>query len=196
MATNALPDKCGVGTACPGCGRRLPLRFSDHGEEVALWECVGCESPFAGVLLPDIVTMLAQRIRLSQRHLDTEHSQALPFTLRQVIQRIHGAEPIEEVRDLRRSIRLSGLRRAVTVRFDERFGIPESAMHCAIANLSSHGLLLVTGEPIEAGAAVVQVESPRSILQLLVNVVWKQNLGGGCYGSGGEFVTRFGRVDG
>jgi len=196
MTTNALPDKCGVGTACPGCGRRLPLRFAGPGEEAALWECVGCEAPFAGILLPDIVTMLAQRIRLSQRHFDTEQAEPLPLTLRQVVQRIHNGEPVDEIRELRRSVRLAGLRHAVLACFDAQYGIPASALRCAIANLSSHGLLLVTGEPIDAGAVVVQVQSPRGVLQLLANVVWKQPLGGGCYGGGGSFITRFGRVDG
>lgn len=196
MATNARLSECGVGTACPGCGRRLPLRFSVGSEEPALWECVGCDAPFAGILLPDVATMLSQRIRLSQRHFDIEHTKPLPFTLRQVIQRIHNAEPLEEIRDFRRSNRLAGMRHSITVCLDDQFGISESARNSTIANLSSHGLLLVTGEPIDAAAAIVQVDRPRSTIQLLASIVWRQHLGGGCYGTGAELVARFGRVGG
>jgi hypothetical protein len=157
---------------------------------------VGCESPFAGVLLPDMVAMLAQRIRLSQRHFDAEHCEPLPFTLRQVIQRLHDSEPLDEVRELRRSIRLTGMRHAVTVCLDGSHGITASALNSMIANLSSHGLLLVTGVPLDGNVIMAQVERPRGTLQLLANIVWKQHLGGGCYGAGAEFVARFGRVGG
>ena len=196
MATNARPSECGVGTACPGCGRRLPLRLTEFGEEAALWECVGCDAPFAGTLLPDMVAMLAQRIRLSQRHFDVDHAKPMPFTLRQVIQRIHNAEPLEEMRDLRRSMRVSGVRQALTACLDGSQGASGNALCSTIANLSSNGLLLVTGEPLEGNTIVAQVERPRAILQLLANVVWRQHLGGGCYGAGAELVARFGRVQG
>jgi hypothetical protein len=138
--------------------------------------------------------MLAQRVRLAQRHFDVEHAPPLPFTLRQVVERIHANESMNDIRDLRRSERLCGLRHAVTAFVDARQCITGTAHRCAIANLSSHGMLMVTSVPVVARALIMQVESPQVLLQLYAELVWTRHLGGGCYGTGAAFVARFGRM--
>ena len=80
-------EQCGVGTACCGCGRRLPLRLSQGGEEASLWECVHCQTPFAGVLSPEVLRMLSRRIRLAPLHFDVNDVEPLTDAVLQVVWR-------------------------------------------------------------------------------------------------------------
>jgi len=63
-----------------------------------------------------------------------------------------------------------------------------------IANLSRHGMLLVTPGPLSSPSVIVQVASDRQVVQLFGETVWTRRLDHGCHGAGVEFIARFGRI--
>ena len=147
-------DQCGVGTACYGCGRRLPLRMAQVGEEASLWECIHCQTSFAGVLSPEVLRMLSRRVRLAPLHFDMEHAEPLTDAVLQVVWRNASKSQRDAFRDVRRSRRISGQREVIAICLDERFRIMEAPINGVVANLSRHGQMLVTTQPLEvAGRA-------------------------------------------
>ena len=111
MAINLPPKaQCGVGTACHGCGRRLPLHLTERDEEASLWECVHCHTPFAGALSPEVLRMLSRRIRLAALHFDIEQAEPLTDAVLQVVWRNASRAQRDANRDIRRSRRVAGQR--------------------------------------------------------------------------------------
>ena len=107
MAINLPPKmQCGVGTACHGCGRRLPLHMTDRDEEALLWECVHCHTAFAGAISPEVLRMLARRIRLAaHQRLIAAHVRVTPGESRPV----SAADARRAVGVIRRDTRPFGL---------------------------------------------------------------------------------------
>lgn len=188
-----VKPQCGVGTACRGCGRRLPLRLTERDEVATLWECVHCHTPFAGVISPGILRMLSQRVRLSTTHFDVEGAEPLTDTVLQVAWRFAEREQRRILRDVRRSRRVSGQREVVTLPLDEWYRVVGPAVNGVVANLSRHGQLLVTTTEITSPAVITQFQSARQTIQIVGRVVWSQYLDLGCFGAGTDFAARFGR---
>lgn len=185
-------DQCGVGTACYGCGRRLPLRMAQVGEEASLWECVHCQTSFAGVLSPEVLRMLSRRVRLAPLHFDVEHADPLTDAVLQVVWRNASKSQRDMFRDVRRSRRISGQREVIGICLDERFRIMGTPINGVVANLSRHGQMLVTTQQLDAPAVLTQFQNARRTIQLVGRVVWTRYLDVGCYGAGVDFVARFG----
>jgi hypothetical protein len=189
-----LPQKthCGVGTACRGCGRRLPLRMAEDHEEAALWECVQCQTPLAGVLSPDVLRLLSRRIRLAALHFNIENAEPLTEAVLHVAWQNAFATQSEIVHETRRSRRVSGHREVVCVCMDERYSLAGSALNGVVANLSRHGLMLVTTRQITTPIVITQFQNARRTIQLIGRVVWNNYLDIGCFGAGVDFQARFG----
>ena len=185
-------EQCGVGTACFGCGRRLPLRLSQGGEEASLWECVHCQTPFAGVLSPEVLRMLSRRIRLAPLHFDMDDVEPLTDAVLQVVWRNASRSQHDKFRDVRRSRRIAGQREVIALCLDERFRLVGTPINGVVANLSRHGQMLVTTTPLQSPAVLTQFQNARRTIQLVGRVVWTRYLDVGCYGSGVDFVARFG----
>ena len=194
MASYQLPsEQCEIGAACYGCGRRLPLRMSLGDEEAALWECVHCHTPIAGILAPEVLRMLSRRIRLADLHFDVDEVDPLTDAVLQVVWQLRSRPESNKLRDMRRSRRLSGLREVVALRLDNSYCLTGPPIHCVVANLSRHGLFLISTTPLEAPTMITQFHTTRRVIQLIGKVVWARYLDIGCYGAGVDFVARFGR---
>ena len=194
MAIN-VPSKvqCGVGTACNGCGRRLPLHLTEADEEASLWECVHCHTPFAGVLSPEILRMLSRRIRLAALHFDIERAEPLTDAVLQVVWRNASRAPRNERCEIRRSRRISGQREVVALRLDDRYIVSGEPLNGVVANLSRHGQMLVTTKQIHTPAILTQFQNMQRTIQLVGRIVWSRYLDVGCYGAGVDFIARLGR---
>jgi len=190
-----LPPRaqCGVGTACYGCGRRLPLRLTEHDEEASLWECVHCQTPIAGVLSPEVLRMLSRRIRMAALHFDLEQTEPLTDAVLQVVWRNASRAQRAAMRDIRRSRRVSGQREVAALCLDERYVVAGPPINGVVANLSRHGQLLVTTTQIHTPAILTQFQNAQRTIQLVGRIVWSRYLDVGCYGAGVDFVARFGR---
>ena len=187
--------RCGVGMACHGCGRRLPLRLNEPNEEPALWECVECQTAMTGVIAPEIVRMLSRRMRLAARHFDVEHAEPLTDAVLRVVWQ--NAFPGKNVAQhcARRSQRISGQREVVAIRLDERFGLTGPALNGVVANLSRHGQMLVTTTQLDLTPVITQFQNASRQIQIIGRVVWSRYLDVGCWGAGVDFIGRFGRND-
>ena len=62
-------------------------------------ECIACRSPFAGVLMPEMVPMLSQRVRLAERHFDQPHTRPLPAIVQVLLQGMADAHQPTDIRD-------------------------------------------------------------------------------------------------
>jgi hypothetical protein len=194
MAINLPPRaQCGVGTACYGCGRRLPLHLTERDEEASLWECVHCHTSFAGVLSPEVLRMLSRRIRLAALHFDVEQAEPLTDAVLQVVWRNAARAQRAAMRDIRRSRRVAGQREVVALRLDERYILSGQPFNGVVANLSRHGQLIVTTEQLHAPAILTQFQNAQRTIQLIGRIVWSRYLDVGCYGAGVDFIARFGR---
>jgi len=194
MAINQpLKTQCGVGTACYGCGRRLPLRMTEQNEEAALWECVHCQTPFVGVLSPEVLRMLSQRIRLAALHFDAERAEPLTDAILQVVWRAAYRDQHHTMCDVRRSRRISGQREVVVLNLDERYRLSGPPVNGVVANLSRHGQMLVTTTRLESPTVLTQFQNAQRTIQLVGRVVWCSYLDVGCYGTGVDFIARFGK---
>lgn len=163
-----------------------------HADEASLWECIHCQTPFAGVLSPEVLRMLSRRIRLASLHFDVEGAEPLPDAVLQVVWRNALHERRNALCDIRRSRRVSGHREVVVLCLDNRYLISDAAINGVVANLSRHGQMLVTPHPIEAPAIITQFQNAQRTIQLIGRVVWTRYLDVGCYGSGIDFIARFG----
>jgi hypothetical protein len=112
----------------------------------------------------------------------------------QVVWRNAARDQRPEIRNLRRSKRLSGQREVVLVCLDDRYRLCGPPLNGVVSNLSRHGLMLVTTTQIETPAAFFQFQNARRIIQLLGRIVWTRYLDVGCYGAGVDFIARFGRT--
>ena len=195
MLADVCPgDRVGVGNACNRCGRRLPLRFCDSGEEPALWECVGCQAPFAGVVIPDMLPLISHRVRLSERHFDVDPRNELPDEVDSLLETMAALPLLPGQREMRRSPRAWGRRKALVLCADTRYHLIGPAVNGVIGNLSTYGMLLITSEVISTDAVFVESASRRYSLQLLGRIVWSQRLDHGCFGTGIELIARFGKT--
>jgi hypothetical protein len=194
MAINQpLKAQCGVGTACRGCGRRLPLHLAEHDDEAALWECVHCHTPFVGVLSPEVLRMLSRRVRLGSLHFDVDQAVPLTDAVLHVAWRAACRDQRHMRCDIRRSQRLSGQREVVALCLDERYRLSGPPLNGVVANLSRHGQLLITTRQLHSPAVLTQFQTAQKTVQLLGRVVWSRYLDLGCYGAGVDFIARFGR---
>jgi hypothetical protein len=193
LTTPPLKGQCGVGTACHGCGRRLPLHMADYPDEAALWECVHCQTAFAGVLSPEVLRMLSRRIRLAALHFDVADAEPLTDAVLHVVWQNAYRDKRNTPCEIRRSRRISGHREVVALRLDERYVINGAAVNGVVANLSRHGQMLVTTAPIQSPSVITQFQNAQRTIQLVGRVVWSRYLDVGCYGSGIDFIARFGR---
>lgn len=191
--TPVLREHCGIGTACHGCSRRLPLHMAESEYDAALWECVHCQTSFAGVLSPEILRMLSRRVRLASLHFDTSDSEPLAEAVLQVVWRHANRGQRGAHCEIRRSQRISGHREIVALRLDERFVINGAPVNGVVANLSRHGQMLVTTTPIDTPTIITQFQNAQRTVQLVGRVIWSRYLDVGCYGAGIDFVARFGR---
>lgn len=188
-----LKAQCGAGTACQGCGRRLPLHLAERDDEASLWECVHCRTPFAGVLSPEIMRMLSQRIRLAPLHFDLAQAEPLTDAVLQVVWRNASREKHAAMCEIRRSRRISGQREVVALSLDERYVVSDTPINGVVANLSRHGQMLVTTRQLHSPAIITQFQNARRTIQLVGHIVWSRYLDVGCYGAGVNFIARFGR---
>jgi hypothetical protein len=194
MAINLPPRaQCGVGTACHGCGRRLPLHLTEQDDEASLWECVHCHTPFAGALSPEVLRMLSRRIRLAALHFDVEQAEPLTDAVLQVVWRNASRSQRDAMRDIRRSRRVSGQREVVALRLDERYIVMGEPINGVVANLSRHGQMLVTTTQLHSPAILTQFQNAQRTIQLVGRIVWSRYLDVGCYGAGVDFIARLGR---
>jgi hypothetical protein len=167
--------------------------MADHPNEASLWECVHCQTPFAGVLSPEVLRMLSRRIRLAPLHFDVENSEPLTDAVLQVVWRNASRDYRNALCDVRRSRRVSGHREVVVLRLDERFVLNGAALNGVVANLSRHGQMLVTTMPIQTPTILTQFQNAQRTIQLMGRVVWSRYLDVGCFGAGIDFIARFGR---
>jgi hypothetical protein len=190
-----LPPKtqCGVGIACHGCGRRLPLHLTDQDEEASLWECVHCHTPIAAALSPEILRMLSRRIRMAALHFDAEQAEPLTDAVLQVVWRNEQRAGRDSYRDIRRSRRVAGQREVVALCLDERYIVASEPINGVVANLSRHGQMLVTTKQLHAPAILTQFQNAQRTIQLVGRIVWSRYLDVGCYGAGIDFIARLGR---
>lgn len=194
MAINLPPRmQCGVGTACHGCGRRLPLHLTERDEEASLWECVHCHTPFAGAISPEVLRMLSRRIRLAALHFDVEQAEPLTDAVLQVAWRSALREESGVHRDIRRSRRVAGHREVVALRLDERYVITGEPINGVVANLSRHGQMLITTAQLHSPMILTQFQNAQRTIQLVGRIVWSRYLDVGCYGAGVDFLARLGR---
>jgi hypothetical protein len=189
-----LREQRGIGTACYGCGRKLPLRLTQVGEEASLWECAHCHTPFAGVLSPEALRALSRRIRLAQLHFDVQRAAPLSDALLQVMWRNAAKIQRKVARERRRSRRHTGHRDVIAMCLDDRYHLIGPPIHGVVANLSRHGLHLVTTTQVTSPAVITQFQHAGRTIQLLGRVVWTRYLDVGCYGAGVGFIARFGRA--
>ena len=166
--------------------------MTEHNEEAALWECIHCQTPFAGVLSPEVLRMLARRIRLAPFHFDVEQAEPLTDAVLQVVWRNASRAQRDALRDIRRSRRIAGQREVVALRLDERYRITGRPINGVVANLSRHGQMLVTTSKLDSPAIITQFQTARRTIQLVGHIVWSRYLDVGCYGAGVDFVARFG----
>jgi hypothetical protein len=189
---HALRTHCGVGTACHGCGRRLPLRMAEGREEAALWECVQCQTPLAGVLAADVLRLLSRRIRLAPIHFNVDEPELLIDAVLQVAWRNASADNCTQTHEGRRSRRLSGTREVVALCLDSRYNFSGKPINGVVSNLSRHGLMLVTTHQVTTPMVITQFQNSRRTIQLLGRIVWSNYLDIGCFGAGVDFMARFG----
>jgi hypothetical protein len=161
-------------------------------DEACLWECIHCQTAFAGVLSPEVLRMLSRRIRLASLHFDVEDAEPLTDAVLQVVWRNALHERRNAMCDIRRSRRISGHREVVVLCLDERYLIAEGTINGVVANLSRHGQMLVTTRPIESPTIITQFQNAQRTIQLVGRVVWSRYLDVGCYGAGIDFIARFG----
>lgn len=166
--------------------------MADYADEASLWECVHCQTAFAGVMSPEVLRMLSRRIRLAPLHFDIEGAEPLTDSVLQVVWRNELHDRRNAMCDIRRSRRVSGHREVVALSLDERYVITDAAVNGVVANLSRHGQMLVTTRPIEAPAIITQFQNAQRTIQLVGRVVWSRYLDVGCYGAGIDFIARFG----
>jgi len=182
------------GIHCQGCDQRLPLRMSGPADVATLWECAACGTAFAGVLLPEQATSLAKLVRLAQLHFDAEHALPLPNAFRaDVLEQIakqNDRDFVERRRSPREDIQLD----AVAIGLDANFMLVGPTCHGLVVNLSSHGMLLTTHVILPTASVAVQMQTGSEKIQLLGKIVWSRHLGKNCYGTGIDFVARFGKV--
>jgi hypothetical protein len=186
-------DHCGTGAACYGCGRRLPLRMAGDGEEAVLWECAGCHSFIAGLLSRDVLPLLAKRVRLADRHFIIDPEEPASDAVLEIVRSLASEQPSLQIQEMRRSHRIFGEREAVILPVDAAYTNFQTPILGVVANMSCHGALMVTSTPISTAAAILQIENDRHVVQLLCESVWTRRLERGCYGTGMEFVGRFGK---
>lgn len=167
--------------------------MTEPNEEAVLWECVHCQAPFAGVLSPEVLRMLARRIRLAPLHFDLEQAEPLTDAVLQVVWRNAYCAQRDALRDIRRSRRISGQREVVALRLDECYKLTGTPINGVVANLSRHGQMLVTTTQLDAPAIITQFQNAQRTIQLVGRIVWSRYLDVGCYGSGVDFIARFGR---
>jgi hypothetical protein len=166
--------------------------MAERPDEASLWECIHCQTAFAGVLSPEVLRMLSRRIRLASLHFDVEDAEPLTDAVLQVVWRNALHERRNAMCDIRRSRRISGHREVVALCLDERYLIAEGTRNGVVANLSRHGQMLVTTRPIESPTVITQFQNAQRTIQLLGRVVWSRYLDVGCYGAGIDFIARFG----
>jgi hypothetical protein len=194
MAVNQpLKTHCGVGTACGGCGRRLPLHLAEQDDEAALWECVHCHTHFVGVLSPEVLRMLSRRIRLAALDLDVDQAEPLTDAVSHVVRRAACRAQRPVMYDVRRSERIWGQRDVVAIRLDERYRPSGPPIRGVVANLSQHGQMLITTTQLESPAILTQFRTAQQTIQLMGRVVWSRYLDMGCYAAGIDFTARLGR---
>jgi hypothetical protein len=167
--------------------------MADYPDEAALWECVHCQTSFAGVMSPEVLRMLSRRIRLASLHFDVDDAEPLTDAVLQVAWRTAMLNQRNALCDVRRSRRIAGHREVVALRLDERFVIRDVAINGVVANLSRHGQMLITTTPIQSPAIITQFQNAQRTIQLVGRVVWNRYLDVGCYGAGIDFIARFGR---
>jgi hypothetical protein len=167
--------------------------MTERDEEASLWECVHCHTPFAGVLSPEILRMLSQRIRLAPLHFNVEQAEPLTEAVLQVAWSNASREQRNAMCDVRRSRRIAGQREVVALCLDERYVLTGAPINGVVANLSRHGQMLVTTTQLHSPAIVTQFQNAKWTIQLVGHVVWTRYLDVGCYGAGVNFIARFGR---
>ncbi len=188
--------QCGVGVACEGCGRRLPLCRIAPSDEALLWECVDCHTHICGDISPEIMRMLSRRIRLAALHFNVEQAAPLTDALLQVVWRNPYLSQRCAYHEGRRSGRIKGQREVIARRLDQRYQLAGPAINGVVANLSRHGQMLVTTTQINSSAVITQFQNASRTIQLIGRIVWSRYLDVGCYGAGVAFIARFGRSDG
>jgi hypothetical protein len=166
--------------------------MADLHEEAALWECVQCQTPIAGVLSADVLRLLSRRIRLAALHFDVESAEPLTEAVLQVAWQNACATDSDIVHETRRSRRLSGHREVVALCLDERYSLAGPPVNGVVANLSRHGQMLVTTTQLTTPIVVTQFQNAHRTIQLIGRVVWNNYLDIGCFGAGVDFLARFG----
>jgi hypothetical protein len=191
-STSFEPTRPGI--TCRGCNRRLPLRNSDADERAALWECVSCNTPFAGVLLTDALDTVVQRVRLAEVHFETDEARLISHELRQFVRQFEAARlnSVERFVEKRRSARVAQDLDVVAVGVDADCRLVGNPLHAMVANLSAHGMLLVSEVALECEMVFVRVPLKGEWLQLFGRIAWSRELGSGYFGIGVEFVARLG----
>jgi hypothetical protein len=192
--TSTAIDPTRSGITCRGCNRRLPLRTSDMDERAALWECVACNTPFAGVLLTDALDTVAQRVRLAEIHFETAEARRISQELRQFVRQFEATRlnSVERFVEKRRSPRVAQDLDVVAVGVDANCMLVGDPLYAMVANLSAHGMLLVSEVALECEMVFVRVPLKGEWLQLFGRIAWSRELGSGFFGVGIEFIARLG----
>lgn len=183
------------GEPCPGCQRPMPLRAKRPDEVTTHWQCTGCRSLTAGVLLKEELPLLAAHIHLGQKHFDTTGMPPIPSALRQLVQeflarRQRQNQPADERRT---SARVPQQLDVMVVPLDEEWKPDGKPILGIVIDLSAHGLGMITTAAVEAPYVVAQIQHGSGLVQLLGKIKWSKEFGHGFHNAGVQFVARFGR---
>jgi hypothetical protein len=183
-----------AGIHCRGCEQLLPLRMSGQKEVAALWECVACDTAFAGVLLLDSIGSRARAVRLAQIHFSAAGADPLPDGFPQIVAEAAANQVGPTQHEQRRSPREVHRLDAIAVGLDANFMLAGQCSYGIVLNLSSHGMLLATPTPLPFTNAAIQLQTATEKMQLLGRLIWSRRLGPDCYGAGIDFAARLGKV--
>jgi ribosomal protein L37AE/L43A len=194
VTTSMAVDAPSHGISCHGCNQCLPLRLSRSQEVAALWECTACGASFAGVFIQELAPSLAQSVRLAQLHFEADHAEPISDTVRQVLANVSAEQLSLKYMEARRGTREPRWLKATAIGFDADLVLVGPTCRGIVANLSSHGMLLLTAVQLHSAAVAVQMQGGPEKIQVLGRIVWSRFLGHGCYGTGVDFAAQLGKV--
>ena len=180
-------------TACPGCAVKLPLRLSEEHENAALWRCLECERPFAGVFEEKAERRFANRVRLADAHFDVSSRPPISDEMRLAVAKLSlrrsPTQPSVERRPDRRII--LGFD-AVAVEADSVFCPTGDPRRVMVRDISASGVGFVTDSVLNPGIVAIEMAPSDKRLQLIGDVKRCEEIAPSVFDVGVNFRLRLG----
>jgi hypothetical protein len=183
------------GLSCSACLRALPIRAPRRGEQAASWVCDDCQVPATGIVIPGLVGMLGERVRLAPEHFDAQSAEPIPTGLRDLVDKFLIRRRLrQESHEQRRNPRVPCDLDAVVVGLNEHWMPSRDPIRAIVIDLAAYGLGMMTAQCVHDQWLAVQIECSAGLVQVIGRRAWSNFVGDSFQNTGVEFMARLGRT--